>query len=74
VTLRCDGLAGPGGRSIPEGSIRFDPGRVTVPARAAERVTCTVTVPEATRAGTYTGTIEAPGHAGVQLRVSLTVG
>jgi hypothetical protein len=73
VRLRCHGLDGPGGRSIPEDSIGFEPSTIAVPARGTVRVACTVAVPDATRPGTYTGSIVAPDHPGVQLHVSLTV-
>ena len=73
VTLRCHGLAGPGGRSIPAECIQIEPDRVPLPARATTKALFKVKVPKATRRGTYTGSIEAPDHAGVRLQISLTV-
>ena len=73
VQLSCRGLTATRGGHIHGDAIRFDPPLVEVPPRGSTAVTIQVDVSSRVRAGNYVGLVEAPGHPGVWIVVTLDV-
>jgi hypothetical protein len=73
VQLSCRGLTATRGGHIHGDAIRFDPPLVEVPARGSTAVTIQVDVSSRVRAGNYVGLVEAAGHPGVWIVVTLDV-
>ncbi len=73
VQLVCRGLTSTRGGHLPGSAVSFTPPMVDVAAHGSTTVTMQVEVSRRTRAGNYAGLVEAAGHPGAWIVVTLDV-
>ena len=73
VTLYCTNLAADSGYDIPALRIRISPRRVTIPPKGEATFEITISIPQQTPAGIYSGLIQATGAQYVKAVLSVQV-